>query len=85
MPHVACELHAWRRQRVVLGKLELRGEDAAFERGAFRALDERFPDENVVFGYGTRGDAIRRVVRERTIFLKEALRGDARGHDEVGK
>ncbi len=45
VPDLADEAHRRRRQRVVFGEAQLGGEDAAFEGGAFGALDERFPDE----------------------------------------
>lgn len=61
VPDLADEAHRRRRQRVVFREAQLGGEDAAFEGGAFGALDERFPDEQVVFRYGAGGDAVGRV------------------------
>jgi len=62
VPHFAEEAHAGRRERVVLGELQLGGEDAALEGRALRALDERFPGEQVVFGDGAGGYAFGGVV-----------------------
>lgn len=80
MPHVARKPHGRRRERIVLGKLELGGEDAALEGRALGALDQCFPHEDVVFGDGACGDAFGRVVGERAVFVEEALGGDAVGH-----
>ena len=62
MPHLAEKLHGRRCERVVLGKLELGGEDAALEGGALGPLDQGFPDQEVIFGDGAGGDALGRVV-----------------------
>lgn len=75
MPNLAQKAHARRRERVVFRKTELGGEDAAFEGGAFGALDQRFPDEEVVFRHRTGRDAIGRVGGQEAVFLEEALRG----------
>ena len=80
MPHLAHKPHARRTQRIVLWKLELRGENAALEGCALRSLDERFPDEDVVFGDGPRGDAVRGVGCEGAVFLEEAAGGERCGH-----
>jgi hypothetical protein len=48
MPHVDEELHGWRGQGVVLGELELGGEDAALKGRLLGSLDEAFPMEEVV-------------------------------------
>ena len=76
MPHTAQEAHRRRHERVVLGKLQFRGEDAAFVWCAFRTEDHGFPDEEVVFIDGPGGDTIRRVGGEVFVLLEETLRGD---------
>lgn len=81
MPDVGEELHRRRRQRVVLGELELGGEDAALERRALGALDEAFPVQEVVLGDGAGRDALGRVVGERAVLLEEAAVGGRLGHD----
>lgn len=58
MPHLTREAHARGRERIVAGELQLGGEDAAFEGGAFGSLDQGFPDEEVVFGDGACGYAV---------------------------
>jgi hypothetical protein len=75
MPHIRDELHLRRRERIVLGKLEFGGEDAAFERCAFGALDQGFPEEHVVFGDGTRGYAFGWVGGEGFVLFEEAFGG----------
>lgn len=70
MPHVGQELHLRRRERIVFGELELRGEHAAFERCPLRTLDQRFPEEHVVFCYGAGGYALGRVGGEGFIFFE---------------
>lgn len=80
MPHVADKFHRGWGERVVLGELELGGEEAAFKGRLFGALDERFPDEHVVFGDGAGGDALGRVVGEVLVLLEEALGCDGRAH-----
>ena len=71
MPHLPQEAHRGRVQRVVLGELQLRGEDAAFERGAIGSLDQRFPEEDVVFGDGAGGDAVGRGGGEELVLVEE--------------
>jgi len=73
VPNVALELHSRRHERVVLWEFELGGEDAAFVRSSFRALDHGFPEEEVVFVDGTGGDALWRVGGEVFVLLEEAL------------
>ena len=81
MPDLAQEAHRGRVQRVVLGEVELGGEDAAFEGGAVRSLDQGFPEEDVVFGDGAGGDAVGRGGGEEFVFVEEAA-GCYRGcHD----
>jgi len=48
MPHLPQKAHAGRVQRVILWEPEFCGVDAAFEGGAVGALDEGFPEEDVV-------------------------------------
>lgn len=84
MPHPATDkLHMRRAQRIVLGELELGGENAALERGALGALDERLPLEHVVLGDGAGGDAIWRVCREVLVLVEQAFLRD-RGHGGLG-
>ena len=71
MPDLAEELHGRRGEGVVLGEAQLGGEDAAFERGAFGTLDQRFPVQEVVFRDGAGGDAFWRVVGQGAVFLEE--------------
>lgn len=81
MPHAAAdELHSRRAQRVVSGEFEFGCEDAAFEGGALRALDQCFPVEHVIFGDGACGDAFGWVGREVFVFVEEALLSDRRRH-----
>lgn len=75
MPDSAEKLHRRRHKRVVFRKLELGRENAAFERGAIRSFDQRFPDEHVVFVDGARGDAIGWVVGEVFVLLEETFAG----------
>ena len=72
MPHLAQKAHRRRIQRVILRELQFRREDAAFEGGAVGALDERFPEEDVVFGDGTGGDAVGGGGGEEFVFVEEA-------------
>lgn len=59
MPYLPHKPHRRRAQRVVFGELELRREDAAFVGSALWALDQCFPDEDVVFADGAGGYAVR--------------------------
>jgi len=63
MPHLGNKLHLGRRKRIVLWKAQFSGEDAAFKRRVFWALDQRFPDEHVIFVYGSGGYTLGRVRR----------------------
>jgi len=76
VPNVALELHSRRHERVVLWEFELGGEDAAFVGSSFGALDHGFPEEEVIFVDGARGDALWWVGGEVFVLLEEALRGD---------
>lgn len=80
MPHIGEKLHRRRRQRIVLGKLELCGKDAALKGSSFGPLDEAFPVQQVVLGDGAGGDAFGRVVCEGAVFLEEAAVGGGLGH-----
>lgn len=75
MPHIGNELHLGRGERIVLGEPELGGEDAAFERCAFGALDQSFPEKHVVFGDGAGGYAFRGVGGEGFVLFEEAFGG----------
>lgn len=68
----AQELHCRRCQRIVLGELELSREDAAFEGSTLGPLNQRLPLQEVIFAHGAGGDAIRWVVCQGTILLKES-------------
>lgn len=81
MPDIAQELHARRVQRVILGELELGGEEAAFERGAVGALDQGFPKEDIVLGDGPGGDAVRGRGGQGAVFVEEAAGGEGGSHD----
>jgi hypothetical protein len=69
MPHLTREPHRWRCKWIVLGKLELGGEDTALERRAFGTLNQGFPEKQIVLGDGTCGDAIRGVIGQVLVFL----------------
>jgi hypothetical protein len=73
MPNIRDELHLRRREGIVLGKLELGGENTAFEWCAFGALDERFPEEHVVFRDGAGGYALGRIGGEGFVLFEEAF------------
>lgn len=83
MPDVAEEPHAGRVERVVLGELELGGEDAALEGSAVGALDEGFPEEDVVLGDGARGDAVGRGGGQGAVLVEEAAGGEGRSHGGI--
>lgn len=76
IPYLAQELHLGWVERIVFGKLQFGGEDAALEGSAFGALDEGFPDEEVVFIDRAGGDAVGRCGEEGFVFLEQALGGD---------
>lgn len=80
MPHVGEELHGRRSKGIVLGELELGGEDTALEGGALGALDEALPVQEVVLGDGAGGDALGGVVGEGAVLLEEAPVGGGLGH-----
>lgn len=66
----ADKLHRRWTERVVLGELQLGGENAALERRAFGALDQRFPVEHVILGDGAGGDAVGGVGGEVFVFVE---------------
>lgn len=76
MPHVTKELHRRWHERVVLGEFELGGENAAFVWCALGALNQCFPDKEVIFVDGAGGDAFWRVGGEVFVLLEETLGGD---------
>ena len=82
MPHLAQKAHRRRIKRIVLWELQLGGEDAAFKGGAVGALDEGFPEKDVVFGDGAGGDAVRGGGGEEFVFLEEAAGRDCGGHGD---
>lgn len=73
MPHLPQKAHAGRIQRVIARELEFGGVDAAFEGGAVGALDQGFPEVDVVFGDGAGGYAVGRGGGEGFVFVEEAL------------
>ena len=75
MPYLPEKSHSWWVEGIVFWKLQLSGEDAAFEGSAIGALDECFPEEDVVFGDGAGGDAVRGVGGEVFVFEEEAAGG----------
>ena len=76
MPHLAQKPHRRRRQRIIFRKAQLGGEKAAFKGRVFGALDQRFPDEDVVFRDRARGYAVRGRGGEEAVFVEEAPGGD---------
>lgn len=79
----ADELHRRWAERVVFGELELCCEDATFEGCFFRALDQSFPVEHVIFGDWAGGDSLWWVGGEVLVLVEQALLGDGRHHFEV--
>lgn len=79
MPHLAQKPHRRRRQRIIPRELQLGWKHAALEGRAFGPEDQRFPDEDVVFGDGAGGDAVGRVGQQVFVFVEEAARGDGCG------
>ena len=75
MPYFPKKSHRWWVEGVIFWKLQLGGEYAAFEGGAVGALDESFPEEDVVFGDGTSGDAVGGVGCEVFVFEEETSGG----------
>ena len=75
MPYLPNKAHSWWIEGIVFRKLQLGGEDAAFERSAVGALDECFPEEDVVFGDGAGGDAVGGIRGEVFVFEEEAAGG----------
>ncbi len=75
MPNLAQELHLRRAERVVFGELQFSREDPAFKGCVFGALDQGFPGEDVVFGDGTGGYAVRGGGGEEAVFVEEAFGG----------
>ncbi len=84
VPDIAEKLHRRRRQRIVLGKLELGGEDAALKGRALGALDQALPAQDVVLGHGAGGDALGRVVGEGAVLLEQAALGGRLRHGGRG-
>ena len=87
MPYITQEFHGRWHERIVLGELELGGENAAFEGSVLWSFDQCLPDVHVVFADGTSGDAIRWVVGEVFVFLEEAFacyggHGELLAHDQ---
>ena len=80
MPDLAQKPHTGRIQGIILGKLQLGGEDAAFEGSTVGTLDESFPEEDVVFGDGAGGYAVGGRGGEGFVFVEETAGGDAGGH-----
>lgn len=72
MPHIDRKPHRRRRQRIILGKFQLSGENTALERRALGPQDHGFPQEHVVFVDGARGDAFRGVGNQALVLFEEA-------------
>ena len=75
MPHLPHEPHAGRTKRIVFGELQLGGEDPPLVGRALGALDQCFPEEDVVFAYGTGGYSVGGRLGEELVFVEEAFRG----------
>ena len=80
MPHLAQKAHRRRVQGIILWEFQLGREDAAFKGGAVRALDEGFPEEDVIFGDGAGGDAVGRGGGQELVLVEEAAGGDCGCH-----
>jgi hypothetical protein len=80
VPHFAGELHCWWCKRIVLWELELCWKYSSFKRRALRSLNQSLPEEDVVFGDWACSNAIRRLVGEVFVLLKQALLGDRGSH-----
>lgn len=80
MPHLPQKPHRGWIQRVILRELEFGREDATFEGGAVRSLDQSFPEEDVVFGDGAGGDAVGGGGGEEFVFVEEAAGCYCGGH-----
>lgn len=75
MPHLPQELHRRRREGIIPREAQLGREDAVLVGGAVGALDQRFPEEDVVFGDGAGGDAVGGVGGQVLVFGEEAFGG----------
>lgn len=75
MPYLPQKAHRWWVEGIIFWKLEFGGENAAFEGGAVGALDEGFPEEDVVFGDRAGGYAVGGVGGEVFVFEEEAAGG----------
>jgi hypothetical protein len=84
MPDLSQELHLWRIEWIVLGKLELCREDATLVRSALRPLDQSLPDEQIILTGWSSGDTIRRVRQKRLVLLEKSLGCHAGAHGEKG-
>lgn len=79
----ADEFHRRGAERIISGELELCGENTAFERRFFGALNQSFPVEHVIFGDGAGSDSLWWVGGEVFVFVEQAFLGDGRHHFEV--
>lgn len=80
MPDFAQELHFGRTKWIVFGKLEFGGEDTSLKGCVFGPLDQGFPGEDVVFGDGTSGYAVRWGGGEEAVFVEEPFGSYGCGH-----
>ena len=80
MPHPAQKPHCGRAQGIIFRELELGGEYPAFVGCALGALDQGFPEEEVVFGDGAGGDTVGWRGGQGFVFHEEAFGGDCGGH-----
>jgi hypothetical protein len=69
MPYLAQKPHTRRRKRIILRKFELSRKNAPFKGCAFWSLDQRFPVQQVIFGYRAGGDSFWWIVGEGSVFL----------------
>ena len=74
--HLALEPHRRRRVRIVRREGQRGGEEPARVRRAGRTGDQRFPEEEVGFGDGPRGYAVRGGGCEELVFVEKTLGGD---------
>lgn len=81
MPNPATQkLHRRRAERVIPGELEFSSEHAAFKGCPLGALDQRLPEEHVIFADGAGGYAVGGASGEELVFVEKALLRDGSGH-----
>lgn len=80
MPHLPQKLHRRRREGIIPREAQLSGKDAVLVWRAVGPLDQRFPEEDVVFRDGACGDAVGGVGGQVLVFGEEAFGGQGGGH-----